>query len=79
MKEEIRVNQIIFCYICFLLVDITRMKDMSTFPFTKMLIADIMTSIDSTVIHETVSEDLKTTSSTTDLASVSSFPYKKPL
>ena len=49
---------------------------MSTSPLTKTSIGDSMTSIESTPLDEKVSEDLKTSSSTTELASVTSFPYK---
>ena len=79
MTEVIRVNQIKFCNMCFILVDITRMKDTSTFPFTKTVIADIMTSDESTASHKKLTEDLKRTSLTTDSGSVTSFSYMKPL
>ena len=49
---------------------------MSTSPLTKTSIGDSMTSIESTPLDEKVSEDLKTSSSTTELVSVTSFPYK---
>ena len=61
------------------MVNITGMKDISTLPFRKTPFTEKMTSMESSASHEKISKDLRTTSLTTDSATVTSFPYTEPL